>query len=192
MLKLTEVLARGRCLAPGRRWHQCKLLAGERVRQKYRRAQLRKIQRREYRNLRKLIPSVRKEEHVDKMTVLEEAVKYIDELHATLLQRFTQGGLAKHVVPAALPIIQLLENGQLPMPPSLQQPVLTHSVHAQQSHPLQQLLSHLYPRQQTVPHQSSSVELSPVSLQCARDSDNLLDRDNLQMNATVDSVNNNA
>ncbi|ELU12193.1 hypothetical protein CAPTEDRAFT_225014 [Capitella teleta] len=57
------------------------------IARKYRKAQLKKIQRREYLKLRAIVPSVAAKERVSKVTVIEEAIKYIDELHQALSER---------------------------------------------------------------------------------------------------------
>uniref|UniRef100_A0A0B6ZFF3 BHLH domain-containing protein n=1 Tax=Arion vulgaris TaxID=1028688 RepID=A0A0B6ZFF3_9EUPU len=54
------------------------------------RMHLRKIREREYSKLRALVPSVASKQKVTKVQVIEEAVRYIEELHATLLERFRQ------------------------------------------------------------------------------------------------------
>ncbi|BFZ04141.1 hypothetical protein BsWGS_07180 [Bradybaena similaris] len=54
------------------------------------RMHLRKIREREYSKLRALVPSVASKKKVTKVQVIEEAVRYIEELHATLLERFRQ------------------------------------------------------------------------------------------------------
>ncbi|CAG5119381.1 unnamed protein product [Candidula unifasciata] len=54
------------------------------------RMHLRKIREREYSKLRALVPSVAAQKKVTKVQVIEEAVRYIEELHATLLERFRQ------------------------------------------------------------------------------------------------------
>ncbi|RUS86401.1 hypothetical protein EGW08_005851 [Elysia chlorotica] len=61
------------------------------------RMHLRKIREREYAKLRSLIPSVATKEKTTKVQVVEEAVRYIEELHLTLLARLKEkhGSLAE-------------------------------------------------------------------------------------------------
>ncbi|XP_059155471.1 uncharacterized protein LOC131940723 [Physella acuta] len=54
------------------------------------RMHLRKIREREYSKLRALVPSVASKKNVSKVQVIEEAVRYIEELHTALLERFRQ------------------------------------------------------------------------------------------------------
>ncbi|KAK2181941.1 hypothetical protein NP493_376g05011 [Ridgeia piscesae] len=63
------------------------VVSGLSVAKKYRRAYLRKIRRKEYRKLKAVVPSVAHKEKVSKVTVIEEAIKYIDELHDALADR---------------------------------------------------------------------------------------------------------
>jgi hypothetical protein len=60
------------------------LLAGQRVSRKYRLACIRRT---EYRRLKAIVPSIANKHKVSKVKVVEEAIKYIDELHRALLQR---------------------------------------------------------------------------------------------------------
>uniref|UniRef100_A0A8W8NHB4 BHLH domain-containing protein n=1 Tax=Magallana gigas TaxID=29159 RepID=A0A8W8NHB4_MAGGI len=48
---------------------------------------LRRIRNREYSRLRDMVPSIAKKDKISKVTVIEEAVKYIDELHRALFER---------------------------------------------------------------------------------------------------------
>ncbi|GFO29387.1 helix-loop-helix protein [Plakobranchus ocellatus] len=61
------------------------------------RMHLRKIREREYAKLRALIPSVASKKETTKVQVIEEAVRYIEELHLALLARFREkhGSLAE-------------------------------------------------------------------------------------------------
>ncbi|XP_076353119.1 uncharacterized protein LOC143248563 [Tachypleus tridentatus] len=47
----------------------------------------------EYRRLRSMVPSIAKKVHVPKVTVIEEAIRYIDHLHNALLTRLRTRGL---------------------------------------------------------------------------------------------------
>ena len=51
------------------------------------RLHLKRIRDREYCKLRELIPSVAAKKKVSKVQVIEEAVRYIEELHSTLMDR---------------------------------------------------------------------------------------------------------
>ncbi|XP_074660275.1 uncharacterized protein LOC141912780 [Tubulanus polymorphus] len=51
------------------------------------RARMKKLHKREYSKLRAMVPAVAKQEKVSKITVIEEAIKYIDELHNALIER---------------------------------------------------------------------------------------------------------
>lgn len=60
-----------------------------------------KQQLQEYQRLRQLIPSVSSvPSHlkVPKVTIINEAVKYIDELHSKVVERLSQGTLASHLI----------------------------------------------------------------------------------------------
>ncbi|XP_022326473.2 uncharacterized protein LOC111126254 [Crassostrea virginica] len=48
---------------------------------------LRRIRNKEYSRLRDMVPSIAKRDKISKVTVIEEAVKYIDELHRALFER---------------------------------------------------------------------------------------------------------
>lgn len=68
--------------------------AGQRVTRKYRKAYIRKLKQKEYKKLQAIVPNLAKKEKVSKVTVIEEAIKYIDELHQALVSRLqvkTQG-----------------------------------------------------------------------------------------------------
>lgn len=60
------------------------MLAGQKVWRKYRQASIRRS---EYRKLKAMVPSIAKKRRVSKVQVVEEAIKYIDELHLALLRR---------------------------------------------------------------------------------------------------------
>ncbi|XP_064601217.1 uncharacterized protein LOC135467374 [Liolophura sinensis] len=51
------------------------------------RLHLKRIRQREYAKLRAMVPAVAQKKSVSKVTVIEEAVKYIDELHRALAER---------------------------------------------------------------------------------------------------------
>ncbi|XP_014782892.1 uncharacterized protein LOC106878238 [Octopus bimaculoides] len=51
------------------------------------RLHLRRLRHREYSKLRTLVPSVANNNKVSKVTVIEEAIKYIDSLHKALVER---------------------------------------------------------------------------------------------------------
>jgi len=51
------------------------------------------VRRREYQRLRNMVPSIAKKPAVDKVTVIEEAIRYIDYLHGALLTRLRTKGL---------------------------------------------------------------------------------------------------
>lgn len=54
------------------------------------RKHLRRIREREYSKLRALVPAVATKKRVTKVQVIEEAVRYIEELHTALVERFRQ------------------------------------------------------------------------------------------------------
>lgn len=58
--------------------------AALKVTRKYRQAAVR---RREYRKLKAIVPAVSAKHAVSKLTIIEEAIKYIDKLHSTLMTR---------------------------------------------------------------------------------------------------------
>lgn len=49
----------------------------------------------EYRRLRTMVPSISKKTKVSKVTVIEEAIRYIDQLHNALLARLKTRGLPR-------------------------------------------------------------------------------------------------
>lgn len=61
-----------------------------------RKALLRRIQKQEIRRLQAMVPSLsrRPQRQIDDITVIEEAARYIDQLHKTLLARVQAGSLA--------------------------------------------------------------------------------------------------
>ncbi|CAL1541324.1 unnamed protein product [Lymnaea stagnalis] len=71
-------------------YRQCGVSAAQVVARRQVRMHLRKIREREYSKLRALVPSVASKKKVTKVQVIEEAVRYIEELHAALLERFRQ------------------------------------------------------------------------------------------------------
>lgn len=71
-------------------YRHCGVSAAQVVARRQVRMHLRKIREREYSKLRALVPSVASKKKVTKVQVIEEAVRYIEELHAALLERFRQ------------------------------------------------------------------------------------------------------
>ncbi|XP_022235760.1 uncharacterized protein LOC111083491 [Limulus polyphemus] len=65
-----------------------RLLQKRRSRRKQQRVQ-------EYRRLRSMVPSLSKKPQVSKVTVIEEAISYIDQLHNALLERLKTRGLPR-------------------------------------------------------------------------------------------------
>jgi len=61
--------------------------------QKYRRHRLRLLRKKEYNRLRAMVPSIATKPKVSKVTVIEEAIKYIDHLHSALIARLQTRGL---------------------------------------------------------------------------------------------------
>lgn len=47
----------------------------------------------EYKNLRQVVPSLRRQRDVNKVEVVTEAARYIDHLHRTLIERFVLCGI---------------------------------------------------------------------------------------------------
>ena len=71
---------------------KCKgLNASQRVCKKYRLAARRKLQRQEYRRLKAVLPALAAHTQVDEVEVVEEAINYIDQLHAQIISRMMQG-----------------------------------------------------------------------------------------------------
>ncbi|KAK6191881.1 hypothetical protein SNE40_003461 [Patella caerulea] len=62
--------------------------ASQIIAKKHLKLHLRRIREREYSKLRALVPSVASKKKVTKVEVVEEAVRYIEELHQALLDRF--------------------------------------------------------------------------------------------------------
>ncbi|XP_060570921.1 uncharacterized protein LOC132729219 [Ruditapes philippinarum] len=50
---------------------------------------LKRIRNKEYSRLRDMVPAIAKKQNISKVTVIEEAVRYIDELHRALASRLT-------------------------------------------------------------------------------------------------------
>lgn len=51
------------------------------------------VQSKEYKNLRQVVPSLRRQKDVGKVEVVTEAARYIDHLHKTLIERFVLCGI---------------------------------------------------------------------------------------------------
>ncbi|XP_045618370.1 uncharacterized protein [Procambarus clarkii] len=64
-----------------------------RIVRKYRRSRLKRVKKQEYKKLRDMVPALQERAIVTKVEVIEEAIKYIDELHTALIQRFRAQGL---------------------------------------------------------------------------------------------------
>ncbi|XP_076056745.1 uncharacterized protein LOC143034501 [Oratosquilla oratoria] len=64
-----------------------------RIVRKYRRSRMRRVKRQEYRKLRDMVPALQEKPKVSKVEVIEEAIKYIDQLHSALIERFRTRGL---------------------------------------------------------------------------------------------------
>ncbi|XP_063586899.1 uncharacterized protein LOC134764246 [Penaeus indicus] len=64
-----------------------------RIVRKYRRSRLKRVKRQEYKKLRDMVPALQEKPRVSKVEVIEEAIKYIDELHTALIERFRTRGL---------------------------------------------------------------------------------------------------
>ncbi|XP_064634675.1 uncharacterized protein LOC135492258 [Lineus longissimus] len=67
------------------------LSASQKVSKKYLKAHMKRLHKKEYRKLREMVPAVAHKDKVSKVTVIEEAIKYIDELHAALIERLQAG-----------------------------------------------------------------------------------------------------
>lgn len=75
---------------------QVKMSSGphaSRIVRKYRRSRLKRVKRQEYKKLRDMVPALQEKPRVSKVEVIEEAIKYIDELHTALIERFRTRGL---------------------------------------------------------------------------------------------------
>lgn len=55
---------------------------------------LRRIRNREYGRLRDMVPAIANKHNISKVTVIEEAVRYIDELHRALASRLTNSEIS--------------------------------------------------------------------------------------------------
>ncbi|XP_071517557.1 uncharacterized protein [Panulirus ornatus] len=64
-----------------------------RIVRKYRRSRLKRVKKQEYKKLRDMVPALQEKPVVSKVEVIEEAIKYIDELHTALIERFRTRGL---------------------------------------------------------------------------------------------------
>lgn len=62
-------------------------------RQRQRQARPRVLRASEYKNLRQVVPSLRRQRDVGKVEVVTEAARYIDHLHKTLIERFVLCGI---------------------------------------------------------------------------------------------------
>lgn len=72
--------------------HQHQQQHGEVVQQNQTRMS-RVIRASEYKNLRKVVPSLKRQRDVGKVEVVTEAARYIDHLHKTLIERFVACGI---------------------------------------------------------------------------------------------------
>ncbi|XP_042862010.1 uncharacterized protein LOC122247082 [Penaeus japonicus] len=75
---------------------QVKMSSGphaSRIVRKYRRSRLKRVKKQEYKKLRDMVPALQEKPRVSKVEVIEEAIKYIDELHTALIERFRTRGL---------------------------------------------------------------------------------------------------
>ena len=70
---------------------KARMTAGQKISKKYRVARRRK--QREYRHLQAVLPALAAKPGVDEVEVVEEAINYIDYLHAQILQRMWAGKL---------------------------------------------------------------------------------------------------
>ncbi|XP_063398758.1 uncharacterized protein LOC134683406 [Mytilus trossulus] len=64
----------------------------QQVAKKHLKRHVKRLRDREYSRLRQMVPSIAEKEKVSKVTVIEEAVKYIDELHQALMERMQNKG----------------------------------------------------------------------------------------------------
>ncbi|ELU12192.1 hypothetical protein CAPTEDRAFT_225013 [Capitella teleta] len=65
----------------------CGCSSAQKIVRKYKKAHKRRLQKKEYRNLQKIVPTVASKGKISKVTVIEEAIRYIDQLHNALAQR---------------------------------------------------------------------------------------------------------
>jgi hypothetical protein len=89
------------------------LRAGQRVSRKYR---LASIRRSEYRRLKAIVPSIANKHKVSKVKVVEEAIKYIDELQRALFKRAPF--LVAHLGDASTPVVDPFELVARMFPPT--------------------------------------------------------------------------
>ncbi|GAB6022238.1 hypothetical protein CHUAL_006369 [Chamberlinius hualienensis] len=68
-------------------------ITNQKLLQRYRRNRLRLLRRKEYDRLKTMVPSIARRPKVSKVTVIEEAIKYIDHLHCALIARLKTKGL---------------------------------------------------------------------------------------------------
>ncbi|XP_050729074.1 uncharacterized protein LOC127004902 [Eriocheir sinensis] len=64
-----------------------------RIVRKYRKSRLKRVKRQEFKKLRDMVPALQEKPVVTKVEVIEEAIKYIDQLHSALIERFRTRGL---------------------------------------------------------------------------------------------------
>lgn len=77
-----------------------RLSSTQQVAKKHLKRHVKRLRDREYTRLRQMVPSIAEKEKVSKVTVIEEAVKYIDELHQALMERMQSKGFPNaHGVP---------------------------------------------------------------------------------------------
>ena len=69
-----------------------RLSSTQQVAKKHLKRHVKRLRDREYTRLRQMVPSIAENEKVSKVTVIEEAVKYIDELHLALMERMQTKG----------------------------------------------------------------------------------------------------
>lgn len=63
------------------------------VRQRSHGHRIRMVRASEYRNLRQVVPALRRQRDIGKVELVTEAARYIDHLHKTLIERFVLCGI---------------------------------------------------------------------------------------------------
>jgi len=82
---------------------------------KLRKAYMKRLRAKEYQRLKNIIPATAKKHSVDKVTVVEEAIRYIDHLHEALAQKLQQIGSSN---PQQAAMLELIKKAAFSHPPT--------------------------------------------------------------------------
>ncbi|XP_023233734.1 uncharacterized protein LOC111633398 [Centruroides sculpturatus] len=75
--------------------------------EKDKKSKMKLLKKREYQRLRSMVPSIATNPHVSKVTVIEEAIRYIDHLHSALIVKLRNRGLPQCLQGSSIDVNQL-------------------------------------------------------------------------------------